>query len=230
MIMNKTIPALATVALLVTVFGGNSLAAYGSYGTWYTPTFGGGQYHYADGLVINGKAFDISGYSQKIEMQNLTVGAPSNVTLKIFDNAGSYSLRTAAIFLNIRGPTSSVANSDTWIQYDLSGKTIIEDPHHFIDSAKGSVSYSGKLALVEFVITPKSDMKPSDMIVSSTYSRSSTGYSLVENAVSFTGKPGADPSQVNAGYLHEHCTATYPCQQVCGDHICKPGEKPKTKP
>lgn len=227
--MNRTM-ALATSVLLVTVFGGSCMLAYGSYSTYYTPTFGGGQYHYADGLVINGKSFDISGYSQKIQTQNLTVGVPSNITLKIFDNSGSYSLKSAAIFLNIRGPTSSVSNSDTWMQYDMSGKTVIEDPHHFIDSAKGRVDYSGKLAFVTFVVIPRSDMKVSDFIVSSTDSRSSTGYSLVVDAVSFTGKSSDDPLPSNVDYLHSHCTASHPCQQVCGDHICKPGEKPVAKP
>ena len=74
--MNKIIPSLATIALLVTLLGTNNVQAFGSYGMPYTPTFGGGPYHYADGLVINGKTFDVSGYSQKIATQNLTVRIP----------------------------------------------------------------------------------------------------------------------------------------------------------
>ncbi|HKU32873.1 MAG TPA: hypothetical protein VJR22_03395 [Candidatus Nitrosotalea sp.] len=30
----------------------------------------------------------------------------------------------------------------------------------------------------------------------------------------------------NVDYQHHHCTIGLPCYTVCGDHICKPGEKP----
>ena len=205
------------------------MVGYRAYGLVYTPSFGGGVYHYADGLVINGKIFDISGYSQKIPTQNMTIGMPSNVTLKIFDNAGSYSIRTVSLFLNSRGQSSSVANSDTWIQYALSGKTVIEDPHHFIGTAKGSVAYSGMFAIVSIEIIPSSKMTSSNLIVSSTDSRLSTGYSMIVDAVSFANKTQGG-STTNVDYIHQHCTATHPCEPVCGDHVCKPGERPSPKP
>lgn len=229
--MTRIISALAVILLLVPILGNSGLSEYMAYGSSYAPSFGGGIYHYTDGLVINGKTFDISGYSQKIQTQNLTIGIPSNVTLKIFDNAGSYAIRTASLYLNIRGPSSSVQNSDTWIQYGLSDKTtIIQDPHHFISNAKGSDSLVGKIAYVTFTIMPHSQMKTSDMIASATDDMLSTGYSLVIDAVSFTEKTAGDPDQSNADYMHQHCTTTYPCHLVCGDHICAPGELPKTKP
>ncbi|MDE1829767.1 MAG: hypothetical protein KGI25_05545 [Thaumarchaeota archaeon] len=225
--MDKTVLTVTISLLLLPIVGG--LEEYKAYGLFYTPSFGGGTYHYADGLVINGNTFDISGYSQNIPTQNLTLGVPSTITLKIFDNAGSYTIRTATLFFNIRGPSSSVSNSDTLIQYDLSGKTIIQDPHHFIGSAKGSVTYVDKFAYVSFTITPHSQMSTSNMIVSSTDERLATGYSLVVNAISFTNKTTGS-SQSDVDYLHPHCTTTYPCQPVCGDHVCKPGEKPPSKP
>lgn len=215
--------------LLVPVLGGTSLSGYvkEAYASSYTPSFGGAISYYSDGLTINGNTFDISGYSQKIQTQNLTIGVPSNVTLKIFDNAGSYAIRSASLFLNIRGPSASVQNSDTLIQYDLSGNTAVEDPHHFIAKAKGSASLVGKFAYVTFNITPASKMKTSDMIVSAVDDRLSTGYSLVVDAVAFTGKTSGDPVNSTVNYSHPICTTTYPCHPVCGNHICAPGEKPQ---
>ena len=221
--MNKTVTILTIVLLLVPVLAGGSIAEYKAYGSLYAPSFGGGVYHYTDGLVINGKIFDISGYSQKIPTQNLTVGIPSNITLKIFDNEGSYSIKTASLFLNIRGPSSSVSNSDAWIEYDLSGKTIVQEPHHFIGKVKGSVNYSGKVAYVSFVITPHSQMAISDLIVSSMDARLSAGYSFVVDAIAFNNKTTTNITVID--WLHHHCTTGHPCKFVCGDHICKPGEK-----
>ncbi|MDE1862233.1 MAG: hypothetical protein KGI33_04905 [Thaumarchaeota archaeon] len=226
--MKTTITAIAMVLLLAPLAGSGGLFGAEAFGSPYAPTFGGGSFHYADGLVINGKVFDISGYSQQITVQNLTVGQPAKITLKIFDNAGSYTIKTAAIFLNIRGQDASVASSDTWVQYDVSGMTAISDPHHYIEAAKGGVSYSGSFAYVTFTVTPAKPMSVSDMIVSSTDARGATGYSLVVNALSFVGKASGGTQSIS--YSHEHCTVTYPCYEVCGDHICKPGEKPKATP
>jgi hypothetical protein len=226
---NRALTILAILLLLVPVLGGTSLSDYvkEAYGVSYPPSFGGGTYQYTDGLTINGKTFDISGYSQTIPTQNLTVGVPSSITLKIYDNAGSYTIRSATLYLNIRGPSASVQNSDTSIQYDvLSGQTIIEDPHHFITTASGSASLSGKLAYVTFSITPGSKMNTSDMIVSAVDDRSSVGYSLIVDAVSFTGKTSVDTVHF-IDYSHQICTATLPCLQVCGNHVCAPGEKPQ---
>jgi hypothetical protein len=226
---NHTITVLAIALLLVPVLGSTTLSDYikEAYGVSYPPSFGGGTYQYTDGLVINGKTFDISGYSQTIPTQNLTVGVPSSIALKIYDNAGSYTIRSATLYLNIRGPSASVQNSDTSIQYDvLSGKTIIQDPHHFIATATGSASLSGKFAYVTFSITPGSKMNTSDMIVSAVDDKSSVGYSLIVDAVSFTGKTSGDPTHF-IDYTHQICTVGEPCQQVCGNHVCAPGEKPQ---
>lgn len=226
---NHTITILAITFLLVPVLGGTTLSEYvkDAYGVSYPPSFGGGTYTYTDGLVINGKTFDIAGYSQTIQTQNLTIGIPSNVTLKIYDDSGSYALRSALLFFNIRGPSASVQNSDTLIQYDLlSGNTITQDPHHFIAKAKGSAILSGKFVYATFNITPASKMNTSDMIVSAVDDRPSIGYSLVVNAVSFTGKTSGDPVNF-IDYSHQICTASEPCKQICGDHVCAPGEKPQ---
>lgn len=226
--MAKIIPSFAIVLLLVPILGNGGLSQYDAYGSSYTPTFGGGTYHYTDGLVINGKTFDISGYSQTIQTQNLTVGVPSKITLKIFDNAGSYAIRAATLFLNIRGSGVSIQKSDTSVQYSVSGITAIQDPHHFIGTAKGSISYTGKFAYVTFTLTPHSTMKTSDIIASSTDDRLSTGYSLIIDAVSFSAKTPGN-STLGIDYTHQHCTATNPCQKICGDHVCKPGESPKNQ-
>ncbi len=34
----------------------------------------------------------------------------------------------------------------------------------------------------------------------------------------------------NVDYQHHHCTIGLPCYTVCGDHVCKPGEKLPSKP
>lgn len=217
--MNKTIAVLAITFLLVPILGQGSLSEFIAYGSPYGPSFGGGSYHYTDGLVINGKTFDISGYSQKIPAQNLTIGIPSNVTLKIFDNAGSYAIRTATISLQTHGIYSSVPSNVTTIQYNLSGKTTIQDPDHYIASAKGTAVYSGKFVYVTFTITPHSRMNPSNMIVSSTDNKLATGYSFVMDAISFR----SDPTYLHASPYQPQCTASYPCIPLCGNHPCKPG-------
>ena len=225
--MKQMISALAALLLLAPFVTGG-LHGLSAYGSPYAPSFGGSNYHYTDGLVINGRTFDISGYSQKIQVQNLTVGVPAKVTLKIFDNSGSYLVKTAALFLNIRGQNASVSNSDTWIQFDFSGTTTITDPHHFIDSASGSVVSAGSFAYVTFYIIPAKPMTTSDLIVSSTDARGATGYSFVIDAFSFVGKSSGGSQPVS--YSHPHCTVSYPCYEVCGGHICKPGETPKDHP
>ncbi|HJU14194.1 MAG TPA: hypothetical protein VJ792_07045 [Candidatus Nitrosotalea sp.] len=184
--MNKSflkMTAFASLLLLISVVAVQNPSAYA---VWTNaPSFGGGTFHYADGLALNGKIFDISKYAQKITTQNLSVGKPVKIALKIFDNDGPTTIKGAAIFFNIRGATSSVSNSDTWIQYDSRG-VYVHDPHHFLGNVTGNESISYPFKYVTFSFTPNSQMKTSDMGLMAWDDHYSSFSVLVTSAVSFS--------------------------------------------
>lgn len=214
---------LTMIILLVLIFGTSGIVAYGS--SSYPPSFGGGFYQYTDGLVINGKAFNISGYSQNIPTQDFPIGVPSTMTLKIFANDGASTIRTVTItFMTPENHQGSYTQST--IQYNLPANTVtLQDPEQFIASVKGSVNYSGQIAYVTFTITPKSAMNISNMYVSAIDSKSSIGRSTIVNAIEF----GSDHTYTQPSMQHKHCTSTHPCIPICGDHPCKPGETATTE-
>ncbi len=173
----------AILVLLVSVFAVQNQSAYAQWTN--APSFGSGRFHYTDGLVINGKAFDISGYVQKITTQNLPIGKPSQIALKIFDNDGPTTIKGAALFFNIRGPYASVSNSDTWIQYDQRG-VYVNDPHHFINKVTAGISVAYPFAYVTFQITPQSPMEISDIGIIAWDERYSSSNTLAVDGLSFS--------------------------------------------
>lgn len=184
------IPVIAFVLILF-LGGIRAVSAdVNGHGVSYGPEFGGGRYyHYNDGLGINGNTFDISNYAQKIDTQTLYVGVPAQIKLKVFDNAGTYAIQGVAIFLNIRGSSASVVQSDTWIQYDKYGGVTTNDPYNILGNVKVDVVDKNPVVYVTFHITPKSPMHTSDMIVRALDYRLSTGDVLVTNAIKISYTP-----------------------------------------
>src|SRR5579863_2201409 len=90
----------AVVLLLITSVSGQNLSAYAAFTN--PPSFGGGQLKYNDGLIIIRNAFDISKHSQSIPTpQILPLGKSSTIVLKIFDNSGPITIKSAGLYMNI---------------------------------------------------------------------------------------------------------------------------------
>lgn len=170
--------------LLVVLVMGQNLTAYA---LPTPPSFGGGKYHYTDGLTINERTFDISKNPQKIDTQNLPIGKASQITLKIYDIEGPSFIYGTGIVFNSQGSTLFVAKGDTWIQYDLhTGKiVVVHDPHHFISKATVNVSHTNSAVYVTFNIIPQSKMNTSNLVVEAWNKHLSSYNSLVINAISF---------------------------------------------
>lgn len=179
-----TLASFTVVLLLVASVGSQNLSAYAA--STNPPSLGGGRYQFTDGLKINGHVFDISKFSQKISTQNLSIGKPSVITLKIFDNHGPTTIKTALVYLNIRGPGSSVSTSDTWIVCDMTSGVSIHDPHHLLGKVNANLSVNGKFAYATFDITPKSKMDTSDMVLGAWDEDKSSIYSTVFSAITFS--------------------------------------------
>jgi hypothetical protein len=194
--MNKTLLTTLTVlvtALVLTLGASSAAYAVNGHGESYGPSFGGAsgttstvtgtQTLFKDGLTINKNVFDVSKPGVTITTQTLYVGKPGTITLKIYDNAGSYFINGGAIFLNVQGKEPKIASSDTWIQFDKFGGVTVTDPHKILGIVTDKISYSGKFMNITFHITPKSTMKTSDLILEAWDNNLSRGTNAVINAV-----------------------------------------------
>lgn len=160
------ISAIATLLLIPSIGINTAKADINGHGVHFGPEFGGGRYvQYSDGLTINHRTFGISHFSQQIETQNLYVGTPATIKLKIFHNLGSYAIQDVALFLNLKGSDTSISQSDTWIQYDKYGGVSTHDPHNIFGDAKVDVTNDKYVMYITFKITPKSSMDASNMLV-----------------------------------------------------------------
>lgn len=196
--MHKTFKIMGiSVLLVLIIMVGSNLNAYAvnGHGTSYGPSFGGGigggilSHTYSDGLKINGKAFDISKFSQEIPTQKLYVNDPSYIQIKIFDNSGPKSISHVMLFLNMGVSSTSVSDSDTWLEYDVNYGVSIHDPHHLFKNVKVDVSYDDNFMYVTFSITPQSVMDTSHMIVRAWDFRLSSADATILNAIKISYLP-----------------------------------------
>src|SRR5574339_403350 len=103
--MNKPVFAILLAGILVT-----SILAQESYAEnskcsvdCVAPTLGtldDGKVIVEKGLTINDKSFDISGFSQTIPTQTLSIGQPVTVKLIVNENSGVSSLRYVSFAIN----------------------------------------------------------------------------------------------------------------------------------
>lgn len=189
--MNKTLSVLLLTTILIV--SSSSAYAINGHGSSYGPSFGGAagvvstttgtQVLFNDGLTINKNVFDISQYSTTIKTQTLHASLPNMITLKIYDNAGSYYIKGGAIFFNVYGTEPKVTSSDTWIQFDKLGGITLTDPHKILGTVTDKISYNGKYMYVTFTITPRSSMSTSDLILTAWDNNLSRTTVIVINAV-----------------------------------------------
>jgi len=174
--------------LLAYVIITQTIPVFASSPTPYThpPSFGGDRFQFSDGLAINGKVFDISKFSQKIDTQNLVIGKSSTITLKIFDNHGPTTITTGIVFLNIKGHVTDTSQSDTWIKYTIGEGVTVHDPHHLLGKVTASYSIGPPFGYMKFSITPVNPMKISTMIVSAWDDKNGAVNSTIFDAIKFS--------------------------------------------
>ena len=193
--MNRAILRISSVAImsvLVLTFVASGVPAYAVYGhgSSYGPQFGNTpNYVYKDGLKVNGNPIDISNYMQTIKTQKIYVNDPSDVTLKIYDNAGPQATQHVTLYLNIRGDYPSVYDSNTWIDYDKITGVTIHDPNNIFKSVTASVSYDNTYMYVTFHIVSQTPMKTTHMIVRAWDFRLAHTEVIVKNAIKITYLP-----------------------------------------
>lgn len=103
--MNKPVFAILLAGILVTSILAQESFAENSKcdGDCEAPTFGtldDGKTIVEKGLTINGESFDVSGFSQTIPTQTLTVGQTNTVKLTAYENSGTNSLRYVSISIS----------------------------------------------------------------------------------------------------------------------------------
>ncbi len=148
------------------------------------------QFQYSDGLKINSNTYDISKPSVTWSTpQTLYVGAPTKITVKIFENGGPYYIMGGAMLLNVKGTEPTVSGSDTWIQWDKFGGVTVRDPHNILGKVQVSTKDDQYFKWVTFTFTPKSPMSTSDLILEAWDLNLSVGTATVINAVNISYVP-----------------------------------------
>jgi len=186
--MNNRFMALASftvVLLLITSIGSQNLSAYAAFSN--PPSFGGGQLKYNDGLAINGNMFDISKHSQSMPTpQILALGESSTIVLKIFDNSGPTTIKSAGLYMDIQGTRSSISSADTSISYPMSSHFYVNDPHNLLGNISVEYKIVKPFVYVTFHITPIAKMDVSNLIVTAIDDHRALVRSLIINAIEFS--------------------------------------------
>ncbi len=186
------ISGVTIMSVLVLTFMVSSAPAFAIYGhgSSYGPQFGTTpNFVFHDGLKVNGKPVDISNYIQTIKTQKIYVNDPSDITLKIWDNAGPQATQHVTLYLNTRGDYPSVYNSDTWIDYDFATGVSVHDPNHFFKNVSVSTSSDNTFTYVTFHIVSQSPMPTSHLIVRAWDFRLAHGEVVIKNAIKITYLP-----------------------------------------
>jgi len=152
--------------------------------------FGGGpDVKYNDGLRINGKPFDISKHVQTIQTQTIYVNNPSDITLKIYNNANSKNLLHLIVYLNLKGPNPHPINSDTWIDYSKSNGVSIRDPTKIFKSITARTAYDSQFMYLTFHMVAQKPLATSHVIVRAWDTKLSMNEVYLLNAVKITYLP-----------------------------------------
>jgi hypothetical protein len=185
--------AILVAALVIILGASSSVYAVNGYGASYGPSFGGysgvtstvtdTQVLFNDGLTINKNIIDVSKSGTTIKTQTLYAPLTNTITLKIYDNAGSYYIKGGAIFFNLHGTQPKMSNSDTWIQFDKFGGVTLTDPHKILGTVTDKISYNGKYMYVTFTIIPRLPLSTSDLILTTWDNNLSSGTTTVINAI-----------------------------------------------
>ena len=119
--ISTTVKALFATSLFaliaIVLVSSTPVYAINGHGVSYGTEFGGGKLvKYSDGLQINGKAIDISKFSQTIPTQKLYVNDVSDISLKIYHHDGSQNIQHVIVFMNLKGNDPQSYQSNTRIE------------------------------------------------------------------------------------------------------------------
>ncbi len=122
------------------------------------PSFGGGAFHYSDGLTIvkptEKHIFDISKYNQDIGDQVLVSGQPVNMTFKMFDPYNINAIIHSGLYFIPSGSDMITPNSIASIVYDKGSKIEVNDPTKIFSDASVTLSSDGKFQYFSFYFVP----------------------------------------------------------------------------
>jgi hypothetical protein len=122
------------------------------------PSFGGGYYHYSDGLTITQGAikttFDTSQYNQEIPKQVMVSGEKVNMTFKTFEAYNPTSVIHMGLYIIPRGEDMLTTNSIASIVYDKNLPVEVNDPNHILSNASASSTSDGKFQYAKFSFVP----------------------------------------------------------------------------
>lgn len=177
--------SIVVVLLLITSIGGQNPSAYALFKN--PPSFGGGQLKYNDGLAINGNVFDISKHSQSIPTpQILALDKSSTIVLKIFDNSGPTTIKSAGLYMDIQGTRNFISNADTSITYPMNSHFYVNDPHNLLGNISVEYKIVKPFVYVTFHITPIAKMDASNLIVTAIDDHRALIKSTILDAIEFS--------------------------------------------
>jgi len=122
------------------------------------PSFGGGSYHYSDGLTLtqgtDKTTFDTSKYNQEIPTQAMVPGEQVNMTFKTFESYNPTGLIHMGLYLVPYGQDMLTTNSIASIIYDKNSPVEVNDPNHILSDASASMTSNGKFQYTQFSFVP----------------------------------------------------------------------------
>jgi len=123
------------------------------------PSFGGGYYHYSDGLTItqgdSKTTFDTSLYNQEIPKQVMTAGEKVNMTFKTFESYNPTGVVHMGLYFIPRGQDMTTDNSIGSIVWEKDKPLEINDPNHILSGATAPSNSDGKFQYTQFSFVPE---------------------------------------------------------------------------
>lgn len=181
----KALFATSLFALIATVLVSSTpVYAINGHGASYGPEFGGGKIvKYSDGLKINGKAIDISKFSQKITTQKLYVNDASDISLKIYHHGDSQNTQHVIVFMNLKDNNPKSYQSNTRIEFDKTNGVSVVDPNNVFKSVTAKATYDANFMYLSFKIIAQKPMDTTHFIVRAWDRNLSSSQVIVLNAV-----------------------------------------------
>ena len=122
------------------------------------PSFGGGYYHYSDGLTLTQgdttTTFDTSLYNQEIPKQVMVSGEKVNMKFKTFESYNLQGIIHMGLYIIPRGQDMITDNSIASIVWDKGQPVEVSDPNHILADATVYPTDDDKFQYTTFSFTP----------------------------------------------------------------------------
>ena len=117
-------------------------------------------------LVINGKKIDLSKFTTYLG-QPVTVqaGEPVNIQLTLYDNSGPQNIQHVSMYMDIRGITHSVQQSNTFFIFENNEISGIGNKEGIFSNVHATSKMLDKKLILDFEITFEEAMDTSNIIV-----------------------------------------------------------------